>query len=52
MFQIEETVSCPPLWVGTVILAPSLGYPPRATDRQDVRRLHERLGAELPPVYR
>jgi lincosamide nucleotidyltransferase A/C/D/E len=28
-----------------------LGYPPQAKDRQDLRRLHERLGVELPMPY-
>jgi lincosamide nucleotidyltransferase A/C/D/E len=28
-----------------------LGYPPSAKDRQDMRRLHERLGVELPAAY-
>ncbi len=28
-----------------------LGYPPTAKDREDMRRLHERLGVELPAIY-
>lgn len=28
-----------------------LGYPPQAKDRHDLRRLHERLGVELPTPY-
>jgi lincosamide nucleotidyltransferase A/C/D/E len=28
-----------------------LGYPPQAKDRHDLRRLHERLGVELPMPY-
>jgi lincosamide nucleotidyltransferase A/C/D/E len=29
-----------------------LGYPPQAKDRQDMRRLQERLGVTLPAAYR
>jgi lincosamide nucleotidyltransferase A/C/D/E len=29
-----------------------LGYPPQAKDRQDMRRLHQRLGVTLPAAYR
>jgi lincosamide nucleotidyltransferase A/C/D/E len=28
-----------------------LGYPPQAKDRHDLRRLHKRLGVELPTTY-